>query len=94
MGKYDPLREHLEAIPSSTRVVTLRFSEVDALVGGLPPSARRLRQWWANDSKAEAMAWRAAGWHVDSRGIDFNAETVRFARGRVGGSQAKRLGRE
>ena len=94
MAKYDALREHLEAIPATERFVTMRFSEIDRIVGGLPPSARKLRQWWANDSKVEARAWRAAGWHVDALGIDMNAETVRFARGRVGGTRARRLGIE
>lgn len=94
MAKYDALRDHLAAVPATTRVITMSFSEVDRVVGGLPPSARRLRQWWANDSKIEARAWRAAGWHVDAEGVDFNAETVRFARGKVGGTRAKRLGLE
>ena len=94
MAKYDALAAHLAAIPRETRSVTLRFSEVDRIIGGLPPSARRLRQWWANDSKVEARAWRSAGWHVDEGGVDFNAETVRFARGTVGGTRARRLGLE
>lgn len=94
MGKYDALGDHLRSLPKTTQVVTLRFSEVDAIVGGLPPSARRIRQWWANDSKVEARAWRAAGWHVDSGGVDLNAGTVTFARGAVGGTRARRLGFE
>lgn len=94
MAKYDALRDHLANVPAATRTVTMRFAEVDAIVGGLPPSARRHRAWWANDSKVEAMAWRAAGRHVDTGGVDFNAETVTFARGRVGGARNRRLGRE
>jgi hypothetical protein len=94
MAKYDALAAYLAAIPPTDRTITLRFSEVDQIVGGLPPSARRLRQWWANDSKVEARAWRSAGWHVDEGGVDFNAETVRFARGIVGGTRARRLGLE
>ena len=94
MGKYDALGDHLRSLPPTTQTVTLRFSEVDAIVGGLPPSARRIRQWWANDSKVEARAWRAAGWHVDAGGVDFNAGTVTFARGVVGGTRARRLGWE
>ena len=86
MGKYDPLRDYLGSLPNTTQLATLRFSEIDAIVGGLPPSARRIRQWWANDSKVEARAWRAAGWHVSIGGVDFNAETVTFARGAVGGT--------
>jgi hypothetical protein len=94
MGKYDALAAHLAAIPPETTTITLRFSEVDKIVGGLPPSARRIRQWWANDSKPEARAWRSAGWHVAENGVDFNGETVLFARGKVGGTMARRLGLE
>jgi hypothetical protein len=94
MGKYDPLAAHLSRIPAHEAAVTMTFREVSALVGGLPPTAYRLRQWWANDSKVEARAWRAAGWHVDEGGVDFNAQTVRFARGKVGGTRARRLGLE
>lgn len=86
MAKYDPLARILEELPLERLVVTLSFADVARLVGGLPPSAYRLRQWWANDSKVEARAWRSAGWHVDSDGVDFNGEKVRFARGKVGGN--------
>jgi hypothetical protein len=93
-SKYDALASHLEGVDPQVRVLTISFAEIDRIVGGLPPSARRLRQWWGNDSKPEARAWCRAGWHVDALGVDFNAETVRFARGKVGGTRARRLGRE
>lgn len=92
MAKYDALASHLESIPPGQITVGMTFAEVGQVVGGLPPSAYKFPQWWANDSKVEARAWRSAGWHVD--GIDLNAQTVRFARGRVGGTRAKRLGLE
>lgn len=94
MGKYDALAAHLSGISSDQLIVTMTFGEVAAIVGGLPDSAYRLRQWWANDSKIQARAWRSVGWHVDERGVDFNAQTVRFARGKVGGTRARRLGLE
>jgi hypothetical protein len=94
VAKYDPLAQHLDNIPPDQLVVTMTFAEVSSLVGGLPPSAHRFRQWWANDSKVEARAWRSAGWHVDEHGVDFNARTVRFARRKVGGSWARKHGLE
>lgn len=94
MGKYDALAEHLSRIPPDELTVTFSFADIDRIVGGLPPSAYRIRQWWANDSKVEARAWRSAGWHVDAGGIDLNAQKVRFARGKVGGTRARRLGLE
>lgn len=60
----------------------MSFAEIDRIVGGLPPSAYKIRQSWANDSMVEARAWRSAAWHVDHEGLDLNAQTVRFARGR------------
>lgn len=94
MAKYDSLAQHLDGIPTGQLSVSMTFAEVAALVGGLPPTAYKLRQWWANDSKSQACAWRSAGWHVDTNGVDLNAQTVRFARGRVGGTRARRLGLE
>jgi hypothetical protein len=94
MGKYDALADHLSSVPNDLRSITLSFADINRIVGGLPPSAYELRQWWANDSKVEARAWRSAGWHVDRGGVDLNAHTVRFARGRVGGTRARRLGLE
>jgi hypothetical protein len=94
VAKYDAFTELLDSFPSHERLVTFRFDELAKVVGGLPDSAYEHRQWWSNDSKPQARAWRSAGWHVDSLGVDFNARTVRFARGRVGGTRARRLGQE
>lgn len=94
VAKYEPLSVFLRKVPPDKHSLTLKFSEVASIVGGLPPSAYRIRQWWANDSKVEARAWRSAGWHVDRLGVDLNAQTVRFARGKVGGTRARRLGLE
>lgn len=94
MHKYAPLAEFLASRPIGQSTVTVSFDQVAELVGGLPPSAYEYRQWWANDSKSEARAWRSVGWHVDRHGVDFGARTVRFARGKVGGTRARRLGLE
>ena len=40
------------------------------MVDGLPDTARGRRQWWANDSKVQAQAWKAPGWHVDTVSLD------------------------
>jgi predicted nucleotide-binding protein len=92
VGKYDGLRDHLAAQPSEVEELSLTFGEVESIVGLLPSSARVHRAWWSNDSKVEAEAWRAAGWHV--KAIDQSAERVVFARGQVGGTRAVRLAAE
>jgi hypothetical protein len=55
----------------------MSFGDVERFVGRLPPSACHYRAWWANDSKVEALAWRATGWHVLS--VNLTGETVMFA---------------
>ena len=88
-GKYQRLAAHLAELPADQVTVELTFAEVDRLVGGLPPSARTTRQWWANSSHGQALAWREAGWHVGT--VEFGGRRVRFVRGRVGGTRADRL---
>ena len=91
--KYDPLRDHLQGAADRGQVTfELDFDQIADLVGGLPASAYGRRQWWSNDSKVEAQAWRAAGWHVETVSLD--RRRVRFARGEVGGTYATRIARE
>ena len=92
-SKYAPLTEHLaRAAQRGDTQVEVTFTQVGDLVGGLPPSARKWRAWWSNDSKSEAQAWRAAVWHVAWVSLDH--ERVRFETGVVGGSRAARLAQE
>ena len=86
-AKYEPLGDHLrEQAANGLRQVELAFGAVDRLVGGLPPSARSLRTWWANNSHGQALAWRAAGLHVEK--VDLPCQRVVFVTGQVGGSHA------
>ncbi|WP_443623140.1 DUF7662 domain-containing protein [Cellulomonas fulva] len=91
MAKYDPLRVELEGAAARGQTsLEMTFEQVGQLVGGLPESASQFRQWWANDSKVEARAWRAAGWHVAWVSLDHRR--VRFETGVVGGAYATRRG--
>jgi hypothetical protein len=86
-GKYRPLLDFLAGQAESVSEVARTFGEVEALVGPLPRSAWQHRAWWANDSKVQARAWRAAGWRVQS--VDQSAGRVVFERehdGRHGGA--------
>lgn len=79
MSKYAPLRRRLESEPGPTLEVT--FAEVDAIVGGLPASARRHSAWWSNEEEGthvQARAWMHAGWRVEA--VDRRGERVRFVR--------------
>jgi hypothetical protein len=79
MAKYDPLKERLR--DSRSQEVQMSFGSISNLVGGLPPSAKRYREWWANDttgSHVQARAWSGAGFEVAS--IDLARESVVFRR--------------
>jgi hypothetical protein len=78
MTKYEPLHERLRRAAGT---VELTFQEIDALVGGLPPSARRHREWWGNsvnETHRQAAAWLAAGAAVEH--VSLERERVRFRR--------------
>lgn len=76
--KYDALSAHLRA--SAGDSLRLEFSEVEAIVGTLPASARKHREWWSNsDSHIHARTgWLAAGWKTTK--VDMDAERLTFVR--------------
>ena len=76
MEKYEPLRRLLVPAPHP---IHLTFADLAALVGGLPPSAYRRREWWSNNptGHVQAQAWLSAGRRVDN--VDLLAERVWFS---------------
>jgi hypothetical protein len=59
----------------------MSFEEVADLVGGLPASAFKYREWWANEqsgSHVQARAWAEAGWRVSE--VSLSRQTVMFER--------------
>ncbi len=62
-GKYAGLGDLLNK--SKTNDITLSFSEIDRVVGPLPPSAYKYSAWWANDiTHSQAQIWLDLGWKV------------------------------
>ena len=78
--KYEPLREYLAALPSTTNETTLSFDQVAQIIDDiLPPSATAYREWWSNqEGGSRAPHWRAAGFKVDQ--ADLKRQFVRFKR--------------
>lgn len=78
--KYEPLGDYLAGLPASQSEVSLRFTEIEKILGAkLPPSASTYRQWWENqEGGSRAPHWRAAGFAVDS--VDLRRKMVRFRR--------------
>lgn len=79
-GKYDPLGSLLaDAAIRGDRELQLRFADIDEIVGGLPSSARKYREWWANSGQPQSTVWRGAGWRV--AGVNQSSGSwVRFER--------------
>ncbi len=80
MSKYSPLRDWLFEI--SRNRITVTFEQIDDLVGGLPMSARKYPEWWANESidtttHSHCKSWQAAGYKAEA---DLNLEKVTFER--------------
>jgi hypothetical protein len=81
-GKYTPLQDYLEGLPSNQAEVTLSFEGTERILGDkLPRSAHDHRAWWANEQDGmhtHAHAWMDAGWKVES--VDQQRCIVRFRR--------------
>ena len=58
MAKWDRLHVALSGVESS---VTYSWRELDALVGGMPPSAADWPAWWSGKDRPHVRAWEAAG---------------------------------
>jgi hypothetical protein len=65
MAKYEPLSRHLR---TATRPVSMTFDEISQLVGGLPPSAYRHREWWANNPRMHVSGACLARARASGRG--------------------------
>jgi hypothetical protein len=76
MSRYNALKAALLA--RTEPVVTLSFAELDAIIGGLPNSAKTYGAWWANSrsSQPHAWAWLDAGRRASP---DFRAHKAVFS---------------
>jgi hypothetical protein len=78
----------MEAADRGQQTIAMSFGRIEEIIGSsLPPSSTE-RQWWANSSHTQALAWRAADFHVEQ--VDLDRKQVRFARGPVGGTAMPR----
>jgi len=98
MGKYAGVTKYLVAAAEHGHTeMTVPFDGLDVLVpGGLPPSARKYREWWANSGQPHSSAWREAGWRVDAVNqgsgmwVRFRLESVGSAARGLGIGRAER----
>ena len=79
MSKYGPLAHHLARSGKSS--LTLRFAQIEDILGfRLPRSARLYPAWWSNSagSHVQAGAWIAEGYQTEQ--VDLAAERLVFTR--------------
>ena len=78
-SRYAPLAIWLQS--QEQNKITLSFQNIETIIqDALPPSARRHRNWWANDSvsHSQSQQWLDAGWRVSN--VNLAEEKVIFAR--------------
>lgn len=76
MSRYDALTKSLSTDREES--IELSFEDIDNLVGGLPPSARKHAAWWSNgQSSHQARCWLEAGRRAKP---DFMRGVIRFDR--------------
>jgi hypothetical protein len=78
--KYSSLSRYLLRRGQYTSHFTLKFAEVEAIIGdNLPFGAVRDTEWWANSrATAQGRAWINVGWQVES--VDLQQRVVTFVR--------------
>jgi hypothetical protein len=75
MSKYFVLTKHLANLDANVWDASLGDIE-DALGEPLPDSAYRYPAWWANQGRAQSLAWEGAGWKT--KRVDLKNEKVTF----------------
>jgi hypothetical protein len=70
MGKYDPLRAFL--LSSNAEEVSLRFEEIEALLGAPLPPSQKHPSWWSNNPSNNTMTrvWLEAGYRTERLDVD------------------------
>ena len=77
-SKYGPLREQLRRRGQFTSLVTVTFSQIEAIIrNDLPSRALENEKWWKNSATtAQGHAWTSAGWTVQS--VDLKGRSITF----------------
>jgi hypothetical protein len=78
--KYSPFSRYLLRRAKYARHVTLRFAEIEGIIGdNLPFGALRTRGWWSNTlHTSQGQAWLSVGWKVHD--VDLEKRTVTLTR--------------
>jgi len=75
MSKYLNLTLHLAQLDSQEWEAS--FEEIEDVLGfPLPKSAWDYPAWWANQGRAQSLAWQGAGWHTSE--VDISGGRIKF----------------
>jgi hypothetical protein len=75
MSKYLNLTLHLAQMEGLEWEAA--FDEIEDVLGfKLPKSAWDYSAWWANQGRAQSLAWQNAGWHTSE--VDLKGGRVKF----------------
>jgi hypothetical protein len=75
MSKYQQLTFHLANLESVEWHAS--FDELEEILRmSLPDSAKQYPAWWANQGRAQSLAWESAGWKT--KDVDLKNGTIRF----------------
>jgi hypothetical protein len=75
MSKYQNLTFHLASLEGVDWHAS--FDEIEEVLRmPLPDSAKQYPAWWANQGRAQSLAWESAGWKT--KDVDLRSGTVRF----------------
>lgn len=81
MSKYRELTLHLAS--RDDEMWHASFNDVEEALGSpLPESARQYAAWWANQGRAQSLAWESAGWKTMNVDVDNERVTFVYVAGR------------
>ncbi len=85
--RYEALTDHLQQVGAAA--VTLRFGEIESILGArLPDSARKHAAWWSNSLRSwQSRTWLGAGFRARASLRD---ERVEFYRAEPGNASRRR----
>ncbi|MDE0526743.1 MAG: hypothetical protein OXI27_09160 [Thaumarchaeota archaeon] len=82
MPTYELFAEYLE-LQRQADSVTCSFSKIEKIIGSLPESARKYREWWSNNPSHPLMKWvLSKGW-IQTK-LSLKLQIVVFKRIRTG----------
>jgi len=86
---YQPIADHLAALPPEVLVVTLTLRAIETILREPLPRSASTAMWWSNAPSARpGRVWLTAGWRVAGHDFRRAVPTVTFTRATATGQPA------